>query len=158
MAIGNPWRRHALQRHKGLLVSAFEHFPNAVPGTWIRRTTPINPGTVAVPAAQLLAGEVIGITSQKTHQEKWSQASASPSKRHGLLGRPPSLSIRQRPVPLKKNSQLPLDPWNPSPLRRWPKAFGTLVLNEPKGAEIWLDHAFVGNVPPTTEAHRGAGI
>jgi PEGA domain len=26
-------------------------------------------------------------------------------------------------------------------------SFGTVVVNEPKGAEIWLDNAFVGSVP-----------
>jgi len=142
LAIGNPGDAMLFSVTKGI-VSAFGTFPNAGPGTWIQTDTPINPGNSGGPLLNT-RGEVIGINAQKLIKKNVTGIGFA-------LSATDLLDVLHRfypnAVPLKEKLSAPARSVESVAAPPLAESFGTLVLNEPKGAEIWLDHAFVGNVP-----------
>jgi serine protease Do len=127
LAIGNPGDAMLFSVTKGI-VSAVGEFPSAGPGTWIQTDTPINPGNSGG-ALLNSRGEVIGFALSATDLLE-------------VLHRfyPNSVPLTEKlSAPVRSSESVGTSP--PA------EGFGTVVLNEPKGAEIWLDHAFVGSIP-----------
>jgi S1-C subfamily serine protease len=125
------------------IVSAFGTFPNAGPGTWIQTDTPINPGNSGGPLLNT-RGEVIGINTQKLIKKNVTGIGFA-------LSATDLLDVLHRfypnAVPLTEKLSAPARSAESVAAPPQSESFGTVVFNEPKGAEIWLDHAFVGNVP-----------
>ena len=142
LAIGNPGDAMLFSVTKGI-VSAVGKFPSAGPGTWIQTDTPINPGNSGGPLLNS-RGEVIGINTQKLIKKNVTGIGFA-------LSATDLLEVLHRfypnAVPLTEKLSAPARSAE-SPAASPPAdSFGTVVLNEPQGAEIWLDQAFVGNVP-----------
>jgi serine protease Do len=142
LAIGNPGDAMLFSVTKGI-VSAVGKFPSAGPGTWIQTDTPINPGNSGGPLLNS-RGEVIGINTQKLIKKNVTGIGFA-------LSATDLLEVLHRfypnAVPPTERLSAPARSTE-SPAASPPAdSFGTVVLNEPKGAEIWLDNAFVGSVP-----------
>jgi serine protease Do len=142
LAIGNPGDAMLFSVTKGI-VSAVGTFPSAGPGTWIQTDTPINPGNSGGPLLNS-RGQVVGINTQKLIKKNVTGIGFA-------LSATDLLDVLHRfypnAVPLTEKLYAPArtpDSITAPPLA---ESFGTVVLNEPKGAEIWLDQAFVGSVP-----------
>jgi serine protease Do len=142
LAIGNPGDAMLFSVTKGI-VSAVGTFPSAGPGTWIQTDTPINPGNSGGPLLNS-RGEVIGINTQKLIKKNVTGIGFA-------LSATDLLEVLHRFYP----NASPLTEKLSAPARSREfvaalppaESFGTVVLNDPKGAEIWLDNAFVGSVP-----------
>jgi len=146
-AIGNTWRRpcfFSVTRHRQCLGT----FPQRRSGTWIQTDTPINPGNMAVRCSY--SRRVIGINHTKTIRK---------IHRHRLrLSATDLLDVLHRfypnAVPLKEK---PLSSRSIRGIRRRSAAGRKLRhsrIERTQGAEIWLDHAFVGNVPAKLKLKR----
>jgi serine protease Do len=142
LAIGNPGDAMLFSVTKGI-VSAVGTFPSAGPGTWIQTDTPINPGNSGGPLLNS-RGEVIGINTQKLIKKNVTGIgfALSASDLLNVLHR-----FYPNTVPLTEQLSAPVRPAESISALTSVEGFGTVILNEPKGAEIWLDHAFIGNVP-----------
>jgi len=142
LAIGNPGDAMLFSVTKGI-VSAVGKFPSAGPGTWIQTDTPINPGNSGDPLLNS-RGEVIGINTQKLIKKNVTGIGFA-------LSATDLLEVLHRfypnAVPLTEKLSAPARSAESPTASPLAESFGTVVLNEPKGAEIWLDHSFVGNVP-----------
>jgi S1-C subfamily serine protease len=142
LAIGNPGDAMLFSVTKGI-VSAVGTFPSAGPGTWIQTDTPINPGNSGGPLLNS-RGEVIGINTQKLIKKNVTGIGFA-------LSATDLLEVLHRfypnAVPLTEKLAAPARSAESIAAPPPAETFGTVVLNEPKGAEIWLDQAFVGNVP-----------
>ncbi len=142
LAIGNPGDAMLFSVTKGI-VSAVGKFPNAGPGTWIQTDTPINPGNSGGPLLNT-RGEVIGINTQKLIKKNVTGIGFA-------LSATDLLDVLHRfypnAVPLTEKLSAPARSAESIAAPPAAEGFGIVVLNEPKGAEIWLDQAFVGNVP-----------
>ncbi len=151
LAIGNPGDAMLFSVTKGI-VSAVGKFPNAGPGTWIQTDAPINPGNSGGPLLNS-RGEVIGINTQKLIKKNVTGIGFA-------LSATDLLEVLHRfypnSVPLTEKLSSPPGLQQAIPLPPPAEAFGTVVLNEPPGAEIWLDQAFVGNIPATLKITAGA--
>ena len=142
LAIGNPGDAMLFSVTKGI-VSAVGTFPNAGPGTWIQTDAPINPGNSGGPLLNS-RGEVIGINTQKLIKKNTTGIGFA-------LSATDLLEVLHRfypnAVPLTEKLSAPARSVESIATPLPAEAFGTIVLNEPLGAEIWLDHAFIGSVP-----------
>jgi S1-C subfamily serine protease len=160
LAIGNPGDAMLFSVTKGI-VSAVGTFSNAGPGTWIQTDTPINPGNSGGPLLNS-RGEVIGINTQKVIKKNVTGIgfALSASDLLQVLRRfypTPSAAMEKLSAPAK-GFESTLAPVPES-------STGTVILSQPEGAEIWVDHQFVGNIPATlkltAQAHlivvRGKG-
>jgi serine protease Do len=142
LAIGNPGDAMLFSVTKGI-VSAVGTFPSAGPGTWIQTDTPINPGNSGGPLLNS-RGEVIGINTQKLIKKNVTGIGFA-------LSATDLLEVLHRfypnAVPLTEKLSAPARAQESTAAPPLAESFGTVVLHEPKGAEIWLDHVFVGSVP-----------
>ncbi len=142
LAIGNPGDAMLFSVTKGI-VSAVGKFPNAGPGTWIQTDTPINPGNSGGPLLNS-RGEVIGINTQKLIKKNVTGIGFA-------LSATDLLDVLHRfypnAVPLAEKLSAPTRSVESIAAPPPAEGFGIVVLNGPKGAEIWLDQAFVGSVP-----------
>lgn len=144
IAIGNPGDAMLFSVTKGI-VSAVGTFPSAGPGTWIQTDTPINPGNSGGPLLNS-RGQVIGINTQKLIKKNVTGIgfALSATDLLNVLHRfyPSAVPIREqlsapaRPLPLESAIAAPAE-----------EPFGTVVLNKPEGAEIWVDNKFAGQIP-----------
>jgi len=168
LAIGNPGDAMLFSATKGI-VSAVGKFPNAGPGTWIQTDAPINPGNSGGPLLNA-RGEVVGINTQKLVKKNVSgigfalsagdllevlrrfypltTAAAPLSASSPPLAPPPDAEKLAAPAPGEESGA-------PSPP---PSGFGTVILTEPQGAEIWIDQEFVGSVPATLKLAAGKHV
>jgi serine protease Do len=142
LAIGNPGDAMLFSVTKGI-VSAVGQFPSAGPGTWIQTDTPINPGNSGGPLLNS-RGQVIGINTQKLIKKNVTGIGFA-------LSATDLLEVLRRfypnVAPLTEKLSTPVQSAESAPAPPMAEGFGTVVLNEPKGAEIWLDGAFVGSIP-----------
>jgi serine protease Do len=142
LAIGNPGDAMLFSVTKGI-VSAVGTFPSAGPGTWIQTDTPINPGNSGGPLLNS-RGEVIGINTQKLIKKNVAGIGFA-------LSATDLLEVLHRfypnAAPLTEKLSTPVRSAESGPAPPMVEGFGTVALNEPKGAEIWLDGAFVGSIP-----------
>src|SRR5258708_7148640 len=142
LAIGNPGDAMLFSVTKGI-VSAVGQFPDVGPGTWIQTDTPINPGNSGGPLLNS-RGEVIGINTQKLIKKNVSGIGFA-------LSATDLLDVLHRfypnAVPLAEKLSAPTRSVESIAAPPPAEGFGIVVLNGPKGAEIWLDQAFVGSVP-----------
>ncbi|MGH9675597.1 MAG: trypsin-like peptidase domain-containing protein, partial [Candidatus Acidiferrum sp.] len=144
LAIGNPGDAMLFSATKGI-VSAIGQYANAGPGTWIQTDAPINPGNSGGPLVNA-HGEVIGINTQKLVKKNVTGIGFALSSSDLL-----EVLHRFYPVASADTEKLSAPAGGeetsaPSPP---PVGFGTVVLSEPEGAEIWIDQEFVGSVPAT---------
>ncbi len=142
LAIGNPGEAMLFSVTKGI-VSAVGEFPNAGPGTWIQTDTPINPGNSGGPLLNS-RGEVIGINTQKLIKKNVNGIGFA-------LSATDLLNVLHRfypnAVPLTEKLSAPARSMESITTAPPEEVFGTVVLREPEGGQIWLDHMFVGNIP-----------
>ena len=153
LAIGNPGDAMLFSVTKGI-VSAVGKFANVGPGTWIQTDTPINPGNSGGPLLNG-RGEAIGINTQKVVKKN-------------VTGIGFALSATDLIVVLQKfypsagpsteNLSAPARTADEAPAPSLTEAVGTVELSEPDGAEIWVDHAFVGNIPATLKLAVGTHL
>ena len=152
LAIGNPGDAMLFSVTKGI-VSAVGKFTAAGPGTWIQTDAPINPGNSGGPLVNS-RGEVIGLNTQKLVKKNVNGIgfALSASDLLAVLHRfyPAAVSDVQRLSAPAKMRAANADA-NPA-------AFGTVVFDEPSGAEIYVDQRFVGQVPSTLSLPTGTHL
>ena len=141
IAIGSPGGAMSFSVTKGI-VSAVGPFPSAGPGTWIETDTAINPGSSGGPLLNS-RGEAIGMSTQKLIKENVSGIGFALSSSNLLVvlrrfypkidsGLKTMSSVENDETPAEKSTEVET---------------GTVLFSEPDGAEIWVDHAFVGKAP-----------
>jgi S1-C subfamily serine protease len=144
IAIGNPGDAMPFSVTKGI-VSAVGKFSNAGPGTWIQTDAPINPGNSGGPLLNA-RGEVIGINTQKLIKKNVNGIGFA-------LSASDLLQVLHRFYPadadLTEKSSTPARGFEPTSSAAPVTSTGTVVIKRPEGAEIWVDHRFVGNIPAT---------
>jgi S1-C subfamily serine protease len=144
IAIGNPGDAMLFSVTKGI-VSAVGKFANAGPGTWIQTDTPINPGNSGGPLLNS-RGEVIGINTQKLIKKNVTGIGFALSATDLLV-----VLRRFYPAPetTAERKSAPAKGFEPTAADIPASSIGTVIINEPEGAEIWIDRRFVGNIPST---------
>jgi len=150
LAIGNPGDAMLFSVTKGI-VSAVGQFADAGPGTWIQTDAPINPGNSGGPLLNE-HGEVIGINTQKLVKKNVTGIgfALSASDLIEVLHKfypsvvPP---MQQPPVTIRAMESMSA----PSSSA----GAGTVKFTGPVGAEIWIDHEFVGAIPSTLKLMQG---
>jgi len=127
------------------------NFPTQGPELGFRLIQPINPGNSGGP---LLNGrdEVIGINTQKLIKENVTGIGFA-------LSATDLIEVLHKfypsPVPITEKLSSPAES---APVTPPEVGEGTLTISEPEGAEIWLDHVFVGNVPSKYKVRAGAHL
>jgi serine protease Do len=153
LAIGNPGDAMPFSVTKGI-VSAVGKFVNVGPGTWIQTDTPINPGNSGGPLLNG-RGEVIGINTQKVVKKNVTGIGFA-------LSATDLIEVLQKfypsSVPLPEKLSAPARPAEAAAAPAVDETVGTVVLSEPDGAEIWVDRAFVGNIPATLKLNAGTHL
>jgi S1-C subfamily serine protease len=153
VAVGNPGDAMLFSVTKGI-VSAFGKFPNAGPGTWIQTDTPINPGNSGGPLLNS-RGEVIGINTQKLIKKNVTGIGFA-------LSATDLIEVLHKfypsSVPITEKLSSPARPAESAPVTPPEVGEGTLTISEPEGAEIWLDHVFVGSVPSKFKLRAGTHL
>jgi S1-C subfamily serine protease len=150
VAVGNPGDAMLFSVTKGI-VSAVGKFPNAGPGTWIQTDTPINPGNSGGPLLNS-RGEVIGINTQKLIKKNVAGIGFALSA-IDLFEVLHNFYPSSVPITEKLSSPAESAPVTPPEVGE-----GTLTISAPGGAEIWLDHVFVGNVPSKYKLRAGTHL
>jgi hypothetical protein len=150
VAVGNPGDAMLFSVTKGI-VSAVGKFLNAGPGTWIQTDTPINPGNSGGPLLNS-RGEVTGINTQKLIKKNVAGIgfALSAIDLFEVLHKFYPSSV---PITEKLSSPAESAPVTPPEVGE-----GTLTISAPGGAEIWLDHVFVGNVPSKYKLRAGTHL
>jgi S1-C subfamily serine protease len=150
LAIGNPGDAMLFSVTKGI-VSAVGKFSRAGPGTWIQTDTPINPGNSGGPLLNF-RGEVIGINTQKIIKSSITGIgfALSSSELLDVLHH-----FYPSALPLTEKLSTPVTDIEPGDVTPAIDSYGTIILSKPEGAAIWIDHAFVGNVPATLKLTVG---
>ena len=150
VAVGNPGDAMLFSVTKGI-VSAVGQFPNAGPGTWIQTDTPINPGNSGGPLLNS-RGEVVGINTQKLVKKNVTGIGFA-------LSATDLIEVLEKfypsSVPIKEKLSSPTLPLESLPARPSEIGFGTVLISQPEGAEIWVDRAFVGDAPSTLRLPSG---
>jgi len=150
LAIGNPGDAMRFSVTKGI-VSAVGKFSDAGPGTWIQTDTPINPGNSGGPLLNS-RGEVVGINTQKLVKKDVTGIGFALSATDLI-----EVLHRFYPsfVPLTEELSAPTRSMESMTAPTSAEGVGTVVMTEPQGAEIWIDHAFVGDIPSTLKLTAG---
>ncbi|HYL64819.1 MAG TPA: trypsin-like peptidase domain-containing protein [Candidatus Methylomirabilis sp.] len=142
IAIGNPGNAMNFSVTKGI-VSGVGAFPDAGPGTWIQTDAPINPGNSGGPLLNS-KGEVVGINTLKLVKKGVTGIGFA-------LSASDLIDVLQKfypsSVPSTETLSAPARQSEPMPNQAVTEATGTVVLNEPEGAEILVDSVFVGDTP-----------
>jgi len=142
LAIGNPGDAMLFSVTKGI-VSAVGKFPSAGPGTWIQTDTPINPGNSGGPLLNA-RGEVIGINTQKLIKKNVTGIGFA-------LSATDLLEVLHRfyptAVPLSEKLSAPTRSGESIVTPPPAESVGTVIVNEPPGADIWIDSTLVGSAP-----------
>ncbi len=153
LAIGNPGDAMLFSVTKGI-VSAVGKFANVGPGTWIQTDTPINPGNSGGPLLNG-RGEVIGINTQKVVKKNVTGIGFA-------LSATDLIEVLQKFYPssvrVLERLSAPARPAEAAAAPALAEAVGTVVLSEPDGAGIWVDRAFVGNIPATLKLSVGTHL
>ena len=163
-AIGNPAGAMQFSMTKGI-VSAVGKFKDAGPGTWIQTDTPINPGNSGGPLVNM-RGEVVGLNTLKLIKKNTTGIAfaLSASDLLEVLHRfYPTTAASQTVMPTNdasaKNAPMSAEqevqPDNASSANTFAKPTGTVKFTEPRGAEIYIDGQFVGNIPSTLQLSEG---
>ena len=165
LAIGSPGDAMPFSMTKGI-VSAVGKFKEAGPGTWVQTDAPINPGNSGGPLVNL-HGEVVGLNTLKLIKKNTTGIAfaLSASDLLDVLHRfYPATAPSQEATPatgvLSKNQAMSATPQ--ASLDRSPSAnpsttaTGTVKFTEPRGAEIYVDGQFVGNIPSTLQLAEGS--
>jgi S1-C subfamily serine protease len=164
LAIGNPGGAMQFSMTKGI-VSAIGKFKEAGPGTWVQTDAPINPGNSGGPLVNM-RGEVVGLNTLKLIKKNTTGIAfaLSASDLLDVLHRfYPATAPSQTPTPVteasSKNEAMSAAPQAPpdgSPSANpSAAATGTVKFTEPRGAEIYVDGQFVGNIPSTLQLTEG---
>lgn len=146
VAIGNPGDAMPFSTTKGI-VSAIGKFPSAGPGTWIQTDAPINPGNSGGPLLNS-HGEVVGINTQKLVKKDVNGIGFALSA--GDL-----LNVLHRFYPETASPTEKMSALLSSAADTPQVGYGTIFVTQPEGAEIWIDHKFVGNAPATLQLAVG---
>jgi S1-C subfamily serine protease len=153
LAIGNPGDAMLFSVTKGI-VSAVGKFANAGPGTWIQTDTPINPGNSGGPLLNS-RGEVIGINTQKLVKKNVTGIgfALSATDLIEVLEKfyPSSVAVTQKLSAQPRAADV-------TPAVSPEEGVGTVMLSKPEGAEIWVDHAFCGQVPSILKLPTGTHL
>ena len=153
-AVGNPGGGMPFSGTRGI-VSGIGEFPSAGPGTWIQTDAAINPGNSGGPLLNL-RGDVVGINTQRLLKKDVRGIALALSA--GDL-----LKVLRRFYPANgagiQKMDLPLGPAGTTEAAQSSEErFGTLTFSDPVGAEIYIDHKFVGNIPSTIPLPEGAHL
>lgn len=143
IAIGNPGGAMSFSVSKGI-VSAVGPFASAGPGTWIQTDTAINPGSSGGPLLNS-RGDAVGMSTQKLVKEDVSGIGFALSSTNVLavLRRfYPKIGPGLKTLASEESDDGSLE-------AKTAQGTGTVILPQPEGAEIWVDHAFVGKTPAT---------
>jgi serine protease Do len=153
LAIGNPGDAMLFSVTKGI-VSAVGKFPNAGPGTWIQTDAQLNPGCSGGPLLNA-HGEVIGINTQKLIKKNVTGIgfALSASDLIEVLHK-----FYPTTVPLTEKLSAPVRTLESTPAASSDEGVGTILLQEPEGAQIWVDHRFVGNIPASLKLTAGTHL
>ena len=146
IAVGNPGGGMNFSVTKGI-VSAIGKFAPAGPGTWIQTDASINPGNSGGPLVNT-RGEAIGINTQKLVQEGVSGIGFA-------LSSTDLLTVLKRVYPKKAGMKSMSAGTVDEPGSRPDLQVATVVFTAPEGAEIWIDHAFAGDIPSTLKLSTG---
>ncbi len=153
VAVGNPGDAMLFSVTKGI-VSAVGKFPNAGPGTWIQTDTPINPGNSGGPLLNG-RGEVIGINTQKLIKKNVTGIGFA-------LSATDLIEVLHKfypsSVPVVEKLSSPASPSESVSVSSPDVGEGTLLIPQPEGAEIRIDHAFVGNIPAKLRLRAGTHL
>lgn len=150
-AVGNPGGGMPFSGTRGI-VSGIGEFPSAGPGTWIQTDAAVNPGNSGGPLLNL-RGDVVGINTQRLLKKDVRGIALALSA--GDL-----LKVLRQFYPADGASiqkmGLPLGPGTAEGVAQQSEEhFGTLTFSDPIGAEIHIDHKFVGNIPSTISLPEG---
>ena len=153
VAVGNPGDAMLFSVTKGI-VSAVGKFPNAGPGTWIQTDTPINPGNSGGPLLNV-RGEVIGINTQKLIKKNVTGIGFALSATDLI-----EVLHRYYPnsVPVVEKLSSPARPPESVSVASSEAGERTLLISQPDGAEIRIDHIFVGNIPAKLRLKAGTHL
>ena len=150
IAIGNPGEAMAFSVTKGI-VSAVGKFPDAGPGTWIQTDTPINPGNSGGPLLNS-HGEVIGINTQKLIKKNVTGIGFA-------LSATDLIEVLHKfypsSVPVVEKLSSPARSPDSGSVSASEVGEGTVRFPKPEGAEIWIDHIFVGEAPAKLKLKTG---
>jgi S1-C subfamily serine protease len=147
IAVGNPGGGMTFSVTKGI-VSAVGKFAPAGPGTWIQTDASINPGNSGGPLVNS-RGEAIGINTQKVVKEGVNGIGFALSATD-LLG------VLKRFYPKRSEMKnMSSRASEESAITALAEELATVSFTEPQGAEIWVDHEFVGNIPSTLKLRAG---
>jgi S1-C subfamily serine protease len=146
IAIGNPGGAMPFSVTKGV-VSAIGKFSSAGPGLWIQTDASINPGNSGGPLLND-RGEVIGITTLRLNKKDVAGVGFALSATSLI-----EVLREYYPEAEAAGEQLsaPVESGAPSAT----PGRGTLVFSDPAGAEIWVEHKFIGNIPGSVPLAAG---
>ena len=157
IAIGNPGGAMPFAVTRGI-VSAVGKFSAAGPGIWIQTDATINPGNSGGPLLNS-RGQVIGINTLKLQKKDVSGIGFAISAADLL-----AILLKYFPDPNSSaassggaDQDLLASPVVPSQPKPGPsgQAFGTIEFREPRGAEIFVDGKFVGEIPASMPLAAG---
>jgi S1-C subfamily serine protease len=153
LAIGCPGDAMLFSVTKGI-VSAVGKFPAAGPGTWIQTDAPINPGNSGGPLLNL-RGEVIGLNTMKLIKKNVTSIgfALSAGDLLSVLSRYYPAQRGVVPANAAKTQKLSAPVHDESQMQS--EARGTVVIEQPPGAEIYVDGEFHSQVP--AQLHLSAG-
>jgi S1-C subfamily serine protease len=146
IAVGNPGGGMAFSVTKGI-VSAVGKFAPAGPGTWIQTDASINPGNSGGPLVNT-RGEAIGINTQKVVKEDVNGIGFA-------LSSSDLLAVLRRFYPKKAEMKGMSAEKKEEFEAAGTEGVATVVFKGVAGAEIEIDHEFVGNVPSTVKVSAG---
>jgi S1-C subfamily serine protease len=164
LAIGCPGDAMPFSMTKGI-VSAVGKFKDAGPGTWVQTDAPVNPGNSGGPLVNM-RGEVVGLNTLKLIKKNTTGIAfaLSASDLLDVLHRfypvtassqttPPTTAATTKSETMSAAPQSPPD--TSTSITSSTAATGTIKFTEPRGAEIYVDGQFVGNIPSTIELPEG---